>query len=97
MRGLDLFRFLPESLARLSAYSPPEGNYRVKLDANESPYPPDPAVMDEISKAVRDMPLNRYPDPGSKSLRSAFADRFDCPAENIMAGNGSDELIGLLT
>ena len=52
--------------------------------------------MDEIGKAIKDMPLNRYPDPGSTSLRNAFADRFGCPAENIMAGNGSDELIGLL-
>lgn len=96
MSDLDLFRFLPESLARLSAYNPPEGNYRVRLDANESPYPPDPAVMDEIGKALESMPLNRYPDPGSKGLRNAFADRFGCPAENVMAGNGSDELIGLL-
>lgn len=96
MSDLDLPRLLPKSLASLSAYNPPEGNFRVRLDANESPYPPHPAVMNEISEALGDMSLNRYPDPGSRDLRKAFADRFGCPAENVMAGNGSDELIGLL-
>jgi histidinol-phosphate aminotransferase len=93
---LDLSRLLPKSLEKLSAYIPPEGNFKVRLDANESPYPPDPVVVDEIGKALVDMPLNRYPDPGSRDLRSAFAERFGCRVENVMAGNGSDELIGLL-
>jgi len=96
MSDLDLSRLLPESLGRLSAYSPPEGNSLVRLDANESPYPPDPVILEEIRRALEDMPLNRYPDPASRDLRSAFANRFSCPVEKVMAGNGSDELIGLL-
>jgi len=96
MSDLDLPRLLSEDLVRLSAYIPPEGESRVRLDANESPYPPDPLIVEEIRMALEDMPLNRYPDPASMGLRNAFARRFNCPAERIMAGNGSDELIGLL-
>jgi histidinol-phosphate aminotransferase len=68
----------------------------VRLDANESPYSPDPVVLEEIKKALQEVSVNRYPDPSSKELRGAFADRFGCPVENVMAGNGSDELIGYL-
>ena len=96
MSDLDLSRLLPEGLAKLSAYIPPEGNYRVKLDANESPFSPDPVILEEIRKAMEEVPLNRYPDPASRELRSAFANRFNCPVAGVMAGNGSDELIGLL-
>jgi len=93
---LDLTRLLPEGLSRLSAYTPPEGDYPVRLDANENPYPPDPVVMEEISRALEDMPLNRYPDPASTGLRTVFAHKFGCRTEEVIAGNGSDELIGLL-
>ena len=96
MSDLDLTRLLPKDLARLTAYLPPEGDYPVRLDANESPYPPDPVILDEIRTALEGMPLNRYPDPASIGLRSAFAHRFDCSVEKVMAGNGSDELIGFL-
>ncbi|UCF89212.1 MAG: histidinol-phosphate transaminase [bacterium] len=96
MNDLDLAGLVPECLGRLSAYVPPGGDYPVRLDANEYPHPPDPAIQEEIRRALESVPLNRYPDPASRALRSAFADRFGCPVEAIMAGNGSDELISLL-
>lgn len=96
MSDLDLSRLLPEELARLSAYAPPGGDFRTRLDANELPYPPDQAVMEQIADALGEMSLNRYPDPLSAELRSAFARHFNCRVQNVMAGNGSDELIGLL-
>lgn len=96
MIKLDLSRLLPDTIAGLKAYVPPEGDHPVRLDANESPYPPDPAILGKIKKALGEVSLNRYPDPFSRELRSAFAQRFNCPREKVMAGNGSDELIGLL-
>lgn len=96
MSDLDLPRLLPKGLAGLSAYSPPAGDCRVRLDANESPYPPHPVILEEVRKALEATHLNRYPDPVSTGLRSAFASRFSCPVEIVMAGNGSDELIALL-
>ncbi len=65
----------------------------IKLDANENPYGPLPAVR----QALADLPfLHIYPDPESRALRHALAEFFDLPAENLLAGAGADELIDLL-
>ena len=96
MTDPDLSRYIPESLARLSAYAAPDGGGRVRLDANECPWPPDRSILEEIFHALAEEPLNRYPDPHSLGLREAFAERFNCRVENVVAGNGSDELIGFL-
>jgi histidinol-phosphate aminotransferase len=65
----------------------------VKLDANENPYGPLPAVK----AALSDLPFAHiYPDPGSQDLRRALADYHGVPAENLLAGAGADELIDLV-
>lgn len=64
----------------------------VKLDANENPYGPLPAVR----QALAAMPFAHiYPDPGSQDLRRALADFHQVPFENLLAGAGADELIDL--
>lgn len=65
----------------------------VKLDANENPYGPIPAVRDVIN-SFDDSAI--YPDPEQSALRSALADYTGVRAEQIVAGAGSDELIDLL-
>src|SRR3954454_12579693 len=57
------------------------------LASNESPYPPVPAVVDAIAKALGG--LNRYPDPTASALRKALSDRYGVPAHRIAVGNGS--------
>lgn len=70
---------------------PPE--QLVKLDANENPYGPLPAV----SEALKNIPYAHiYPDPESRLLRQALSDYHDIPADNILTGAGADELIDLL-
>jgi histidinol-phosphate aminotransferase len=70
---------------------PPE--QLVKLDANENPYGPIPAVF----KALSELPYTHiYPDPESRLLRQALSNYHDMPVENILAGAGADELIDLL-
>ena len=65
----------------------------VKLDANENPYGPLPAVFEALSK----LPYTHiYPDPESRLLRQTLAEYHDMPVENILAGAGADELIDLL-
>jgi len=65
----------------------------VKLDANENPYGPLPAVK----AALADLPFAHiYPDPGSQDLRRALADYHQVPIENLLAGAGADELIDLV-
>ena len=66
----------------------------VKLDANENPYGPHPAVR----QALAEYPfLHVYPDPEQRELRAALADYTGVPAANILPGHGADELIDLIS
>src|ERR671914_1497511 len=61
------------------------------LASNESPYPPIPAVVDAVAKALGG--VNRYPDPTNSALRSALSDRYDVPVHRIAIGNGSCDIL----
>jgi histidinol-phosphate aminotransferase len=65
----------------------------IKLDANENPYGPLPAVQDALGALEF---THIYPDPESRDLRRALADYHNVPIENLLAGAGADELIDLL-
>lgn len=67
----------------------------VKLNTNENPYPPSPAVLRALHDAV-DERVRLYPDPEARALRTEASRVYGVPAECIMAGNGSDELLALL-
>lgn len=87
------------ALAEMKPYQPgeqpPPGKF-IKLNTNENPYPPPPAVVDAI-RAAAGGPLNRYPDPIATSFRRAAADVLGLPGpEWVLAGNGSDEILTIL-
>ena len=66
----------------------------VKLNTNENPYPPSPRVLRAVKAAV-DGRLRLYPNPTAERLREKLARLHRCPPENIIVGNGSDELLAL--
>src|SRR5947207_5950747 len=66
----------------------------IKLNTNENPYPPSPRVMAAIKAAV-DGRLRLYPNPTAHALREALAQFHRCQPENIIVGNGSDELLAM--
>ncbi|MBM3845509.1 MAG: histidinol-phosphate transaminase [Verrucomicrobia bacterium] len=66
----------------------------VKLNTNENPYPPAPAVLTAVQKAVDDR-LRLYPNPTSHVLREKLARLHGCKPGNIIVGNGSDELLAM--
>jgi histidinol-phosphate aminotransferase len=68
----------------------------VKLNTNENPYPPSPRVLAAI-KAATDGRLRLYPNPKAQLLRQRLAELHGCGSENIIVGNGSDELLALAT
>jgi histidinol-phosphate aminotransferase len=68
----------------------------IKLNTNENPYPPSPKVLTAIKSAV-DGRLRLYPSPTAQALREKLAKWHGCPADNIIVGNGSDELLALAT
>jgi histidinol-phosphate aminotransferase len=86
-------------LTSLEVYVPGEqsrdGKY-VKLNTNESPYPPAPAVAATIAEFAAKGGLNKYPDPQCSKLRAAIADRLSVPTDWILVGNGSDEVLRLV-
>lgn len=79
----------------LEPYTPGEqlqGDKLLKLNTNESPYPPSQKVVEAIAR-VEGLDLLRYPDPGSGALRKACADFHGIPAACVFVGNGSDEVL----
>jgi len=68
----------------------------IKLDANESPYALSRAAMESIARELVTAELNRYPDASHTELRKVLAARLGVAVEELMLGNGSDELIALL-
>jgi histidinol-phosphate aminotransferase len=67
----------------------------VKLNTNEGAFPPSPRVMAALA-AISDETLRLYPDPVSARLRATAADRFGVTADQILAGNGSDDCLTIL-
>lgn len=88
---------LNRKLAKLEPYQPIEGEYRIRLDANESFIDINDILSEEIKKEVSNIQLNRYPDPYANGTVQAFADYYGIPAKYVTAGNGSDELISIIT
>ncbi|MBW1646240.1 MAG: histidinol-phosphate transaminase [Deltaproteobacteria bacterium] len=76
---------------------PAPGTRVIKLNTNESPLPPSPRVAEAIGERLADPDaLRRYPVPDSSGLRRAAAEIFGCRPENVIAGNGSDELLRII-
>jgi histidinol-phosphate aminotransferase len=83
----------------LHAYVPgeqPKIRGLVKLNTNENPYPPSPKVLRAVKKAT-DGRLRLYPNPTAQTLREKLARLHGCAPENILVGNGSDEVLALAT
>ena len=88
-------RFLSERFAELAAYTPgeqPAGTEYIKLNTNESPYPPSPGVIAAINDSETGK-LNLYPNPDGVRLISKLAEFYGVAHENVIIGNGSDELL----
>lgn len=87
---------LNDKIKNLSPYDPVEGEYDIRLDANESFITPPQEILDEISKAVLGVEFNRYPDPYATKLCKMFSAYFGVSQDYVTAGNGSDELISVI-
>jgi histidinol-phosphate aminotransferase len=93
-RNLKLIRPLVRDLHAYIPGEQPKIKGLVKLNTNENPYPPSPRVLAEVKAAV-DGRLRLYPNPTAEKLREKLAEFHKCKPENIIVGNGSDELLAL--
>lgn len=88
MKNIDFSKLAKPNIRSLKPYEAKEIPCKVKLDANESPYTIDIAPNKKILQR-----LNRYPDPEAKELKKAISKNLKIKPDNILMGNGSDELI----
>ncbi|MFT3952064.1 MAG: histidinol-phosphate transaminase [Oscillospiraceae bacterium] len=88
---------LNAKLEKLVPYDPIQGDYRIRLDANESFFDANTVLGEKIARAVAAIPLNRYPDPYAAGTVAAFAAFYGVNPALVTAGNGSDELISIIT
>ncbi len=82
---------------RMHGYVPgeqPKIKGLIKLNTNENPYPPSPKVL-AATKAAVDGRFRLYPNPTAEKIRAKLAQLHRCKPENIILGNGSDELLAL--
>lgn len=87
MKKIRIDSLIRPNIRALRGYEAKEIACRIKLDANESPY------GFALPADIRNIPTNRYPDPEARALRAALSRFHGVSAENIIVGNGSDELI----
>ena len=87
-------RFLSEQFRYLEPYVPgeqPQDKAYVKLNTNESPFGPDPGVLEAVQQEAERLQL--YPDPTGKALKEALAKYYNVAAESVFLVNGSDEAL----
>lgn len=87
-------RFFSSKLNKLTAYTPgeqPKDMKYIKLNTNESPYPPSPDVTKAVKEQVEILQL--YSDPECFALREEIAKLYDVKAENVIVSNGSDDIL----
>ena len=81
----------------LKPYEPGTGDYTIRLDANESFVKLSESTMQSVLHRIENDAMNRYPDPLASEACSLFADYYGVSPDCVTAGNGSDELLSLLT
>ncbi|MHC1694567.1 MAG: histidinol-phosphate transaminase [Eubacteriales bacterium] len=89
-------KYIPQKLRSMEAYEPITGQYPVRLDANESFITLPADIMEEINSNIGKLSLGRYPDASAVELRETYSSFSGVPVDNIVAGNGSDELINII-
>lgn len=88
-------RFLNQQYQSLEAYTPgeqPRDMQYIKLNTNESPYPPAPSVVEAMNAEQVEL-LRLYSDPTAKNLKEKLAGLYGVSPENVFVSNGSDEVL----
>ena len=96
MSALPFSDLLCPALAELSSYTPHAGDYEVRLDANEAPELLSDAAKARLAEAAAGVKWERYPDATVLELRRALAEHSRVSPEEILVGDGSDEIITML-
>lgn len=93
----SISRWIRPEIRALKAYHVPPATNCIKLDAMENPYQWPESMVDEWLELVKEVELNRYPDPSARILKESLRQTMSVPDNaEILLGNGSDELIQMI-
>lgn len=98
-RPAEVNQLVLPHIAKMEGYVPgeqPQGGTFIKLNTNENPYPPSPRVKHALIEAINDR-LRLYPDPLARAFRETAAALHGVDPDMIIAGNGSDDALTILT
>src|SRR5438105_5066162 len=93
-------QFLRPNIRAMAGYAPgeqPRDGTFIKLNTNENPYPPSPRVFEAIRAALTGDRLRKYPDPVGTAFRQAAGRLLGVDPDAILIGNGSDDILTILT
>src|SRR3954453_20597789 len=95
-----VFESLRPDVRRMAGYTPgeqPREGGVIKLNTNENPYPPSPRVLDAVRAALTGDRLRKYPDPLGTHFREVAGRVLNVDPESILIGNGSDDILTIVT
>jgi len=96
MANIDLGKWVKENIKSLKAYEVEDFDCEIKLHANENPFSLPDELTPAFQECFKELKLNRYPDPDCRLLKQAITGITGIPPENLVVGNGSDELLQLI-
>jgi histidinol-phosphate aminotransferase len=92
--------YLRDNIRALAGYTPgeqPRDEDYIKLNTNENPYPPSPRVFEALKQSLSGDRLRKYPDPAGTEFRRAAGRVLGIDPESILIGNGSDDVLTIVT
>src|SRR6185369_3728130 len=93
-------QYLRAAIRAMSGYVPgeqPRDGEFIKLNTNESPYPPSPHVLAALRDAVSGDRLRKYPDPVGTHVRQVIGRVLNVDPDGVLIGNGSDDVLTIVT
>src|SRR5262245_51477670 len=97
---MSAFLMFRPNIRAMAGYVPgeqPRGGDALKLNTNENPYPPSPRVFEAIRAALTGDRLRKYPDPTGLHFRQTAARVLGVDPDGILIGNGSDDILTIVT
>src|SRR5216684_3847761 len=92
--------YLRSVIRAMAGYTPgeqPQGDGIIKLNTNENPYPPSPRALEAMAELLRSDRLRKYPDPLGAAFRQTAGKLFGVDPDGILIGNGSDDILTIVT
>jgi len=93
---INIQEMVKKNVRELKAYKPEEILCPIRMEANENPFTINSSLKEQVLESISKISLNRYPDSLATDLRKQISAKSGIKPENIIVGNGSDELIQML-